>query len=152
MFCDVLLELIAEWPLVREFNDGLWCQKLEMSLNEENARISLLGCLMSLYVFFGALVIRKFESPFEKRMLRNYWKIYGDFEDKLLNGTADMDELRSLLYTYGNLTAALGVPGHHERWNFLGSLHFVVTIVTTIGVYFSFLFASSGLVVSGRVL
>lgn len=104
-----------------------------MSLNEENARVMLLGCLMTVYVFFGALIIRKFESPVEKRLLRNYWKMYGDFEEKLINGTAEVDELKTLLYTYGNMTSTLGVPGQYEKWNFIGSLHFVVTIVTTIG-------------------
>lgn len=108
-----------------------------MSLNEENARITLLGCIMTLYVFLGAAIIKKFESPFEKKLLHNYWKIYEDFEEKLLNGTAKIDELKLLLYNYGNITSALGVPGKYERWNFLGCLHFVVTIVTTIGTYFN---------------
>lgn len=104
-----------------------------MSLNEENARITLLGCIMTLYVFAGAIIIKTLESPFEKRLVRNYWRALEEFEQKLLNGTAETEELKSLLYTYGNVTSALGVPGKYERWNFLGSLHFVVTIVTTIG-------------------
>ncbi|XP_065210132.1 potassium channel subfamily K member 13-like [Planococcus citri] len=104
-----------------------------MPLNEENSRIVVLGCILALYVVVGAVIIRKFEHPFEKRLLRNYWKMYEEFGDKLINGTAQIDELNSLLYAYGNVTSSLGVPGKHERWNFLGSLYFVVTIVSTIG-------------------
>lgn len=107
-----------------------------MSLNEENCRIVVLGCIIALYVVFGAFVIRKFENPFEKRLLRNYWKMYEEFGEKLINGSAELEELNSLLYAYGNITSALGVPGKYEKWNFLGSLYFVVTIVTTIGMCF----------------
>ena len=104
-----------------------------MNLNDENARIVLLGCIMTMYVLFGAVVIRSFESPFEKNLLNDYRDMYNQFEERLSNGTAKIEELRALLYTYGNVTSALGELGKYERWNFLGSLHFVVTIVTTIG-------------------
>lgn len=106
-----------------------------MPLNEENSRIVVLGCILALYVVFGAVILRKFEHPFEKRLLRNYWKMYEEFGEKLTNGTAQIDELNSLLCAYGNVTSSLGVPGKYERWNFLGSLYFVVTIVSTIGTY-----------------
>lgn len=104
-----------------------------MSLNEENSRIVVLGCIIALYVVFGAFVIKKFEHSFEKELLGNYWKMYEEFGEKLANGSAQIDELNSLLYAYGNVTSSLGVPGKYERWNFIGSLYFVVTIVTTIG-------------------
>lgn len=106
-----------------------------MGFNEENARITLLGCIMTLYVLLGAIVIRKLESPFEKQVVRNYWKAYEEFEQKFLNGTAETEELKTLLYMYGNVTSAFRTSAEYEKWNFWGSLNFVITIVTTIGKF-----------------
>lgn len=111
-----------------------------MSLNEDNSRIVLLGCIIGLYVLFGAMIVKKFEQPFEKRLLRYYWKMYEEFGAKLMNGSAEIDELDSLLYAYGNMTSALGTSGRHEKWDFLGSVYFVFTIVSTIGTYVVFFF------------
>lgn len=43
-----------------------------------------------------------------------------------------LENLHQLLYAYGNATA-IGVINKRRRWDFVGSFHFVGTIVTTIG-------------------
>ncbi|XP_076297650.1 potassium channel subfamily K member 13-like isoform X2 [Lasioglossum baleicum] len=103
-------------------------------LGEDNARFILLFVLLAAYTFAGAALFQHFEADLETRQAAEFWKVYHAFRKQYLNWNNHtvLQRLDELLYAYGNASSA-GIINKSRRWDFPGSLHFVFTIVTTIG-------------------
>ncbi|XP_067119928.1 potassium channel subfamily K member 13-like isoform X1 [Centruroides vittatus] len=102
-----------------------------LHLGEENARLLLLAVVMVIYMIIGAAVFQILEQPEEEQNRQRFLNVYRNFWSKY-NNTIDMQDVLTLLYEYGNATAA-GVIDKRQRWDFSGSFYFVGTVVSTIG-------------------
>ncbi|XP_017891674.1 potassium channel subfamily K member 13-like [Ceratina calcarata] len=101
-------------------------------LGDDNARFILLFIVLALYMVAGAVLFQQLEADLEAREAANFWRVYHTFRrHHLQNGEIALQKLDELLYAYGN--ASSGTIDKSQRWDFFGSLHFVGTIVSTIG-------------------
>ncbi|CAH0387373.1 unnamed protein product [Bemisia tabaci] len=91
-----------------------------LNLSEDNARILLLGVVLLLYMFGGAMLFHQTESEAEAEIARRYWALYHEFRAHLVNASVSPARLDQLLYEYGNATA-LGVINKRTRWDISGS-------------------------------
>ncbi|XP_066596849.1 potassium channel subfamily K member 13-like [Prorops nasuta] len=102
-------------------------------LAEDNARFILLAVVLAVYMLAGAALFQKLESDLEVRQATEFWKVYHTFrEQHLQENSSAVERLQELLYAYGNASSN-GIINKRRQWDFPGSLHFVGTIVSTIG-------------------
>lgn len=126
-------------------------------VGEDNARFILLGIVLIIYMILGALIFQHLENDTELAQAQKFWTLYDQFQDFYLPAVINrncsqgidfrenetlvinaelegLDRLHKLLYAYGNATA-MGIVHKRRRWDFVGSFHFVSTIVSTIGKF-----------------
>ncbi|KAK9307875.1 hypothetical protein QLX08_001939 [Tetragonisca angustula] len=102
-------------------------------LGEDNARFILLFGVLAVYMLAGAIIFQQLEADLEVRQTAEFWRVYHTFQRyHLQSGPIALQRLNELLYAYGNASSS-GVINKSRRWDFLGSFHFVGTIVSTIG-------------------
>ncbi|CAD1479627.1 unnamed protein product, partial [Heterotrigona itama] len=101
-------------------------------LGEDNARFILLFGVLAVYMLAGAAIFQQLEADLEVRQTAEFWRVYHTFQTyHLQGGPIALQRLNELLYAYGNASSS-GVINKSRRWDFLGSFHFVGTIVSTI--------------------
>ncbi|KAK1126328.1 hypothetical protein K0M31_004955 [Melipona bicolor] len=102
-------------------------------LGEDNARFILFFGVLAVYMLAGAAIFQQLEADLEVRQTAEFWRVYHTFQRyHLQGGPIALQKLNELLYAYGNASSS-GVINKSRRWDFLGSFHFVGTIVSTIG-------------------
>ncbi|XP_033204256.1 potassium channel subfamily K member 13-like isoform X1 [Bombus vancouverensis nearcticus] len=102
-------------------------------LGEDNARFILHFAALTLYMLAGAAIFQQLEADLEVQQTAEFWRVYHSFRKYHLQGSPiALQRLDELLYAYGNASFS-GVINKSRRWDFLGSFHFVGTIVSTIG-------------------
>ena len=104
-----------------------------LHLHEENSRFLLLGIVLIIYMFFGAVLFHILESEAELNARQKYFNCYEKFREKYKHLINESD-LIELLIQYGNASAN-GVIGQTQRWDLSGSFYFVATVVSTIGIH-----------------
>jgi hypothetical protein len=99
------------------------------------ARFILLGIVLLLYLLAGAIIFMLLERDEEQRLASKYWDYYENFEQRLGNGSIRMIDVVEFMEFYGVVRDAGVINSTRARWDFMGSFHFVSTIVSTIGKY-----------------
>ncbi|CAG0888936.1 unnamed protein product [Darwinula stevensoni] len=107
------------------------CRRLRIS--EDNARFLLLGVVLIIYLLSGALLFQFLEQDEEVRMRKRYWEAYDHFLSRFEQNQASMSDVEVLMEAYSQAKVSGMLNGTRPRWDFLGSFHFVATIVSTIG-------------------
>ena len=101
-------------------------------VHEDNAKFIVLVVLLVLYMIAGAFLFRWTEYGYEVKANATYHKYHNEFMDKFHKNQTTVEDLLQFLHNFTAATSS-GYNGSRSKWDFAGSIHFVATVVSTIG-------------------
>lgn len=112
--------------------DGLCRRVTRQLLQEDNLRFVLHIFFMVIFSLLGALIFMALESGAEQASSHSFNEQFDDF--LFANPQLNVSELNSLLRAYASAASTGMLNTSIPRWNFAGSLYYVGTLVSTIGI------------------
>lgn len=110
-----------------------------LGIYEENARFILTAILLVSYLCFGAVLFHYIEKDNEISERENFTKEKIKYQEKFCKGRSSEECPFEEFVTFIADGSAAGMLSERARFDFLGSLFFSATVVSTIGGEFIFL-------------